>query len=101
MIIALVLVSVLLALSIFANYKLATKFFVVLDDYEDIAQDILSNEEFVLRLRNVVIEMNDRLHEIDSRGSFEADDEVGYFFDQLKEIIEDINNEFIITEEEE
>lgn len=38
-------------------------------------------------------EMLTRMREIDSRGSFESDDEVGYVFTQLKTIIEEYTND--------
>ena len=44
-----------------------------------------------------VIRTQQTLKEIDNRGNFEADDEVGVIFDSIKETIDEINE---ITQEE-
>ena len=45
-----------------------------------------------------VIEISDKkLNQVDARGSFESDDEVGFFFQQIKEL-QKILNEFILKE---
>jgi len=45
-----------------------------------------------------VVELSDhRLKEIDAKGTFKSDDEVGFFFDQITEI-QKILNEFQIKE---
>ena len=36
--------------------------------------------------------MNQEINKIDKRGSFSSDDEVGYFFKELKKIISKLNN---------
>ena len=35
--------------------------------------------------------MNQQIKKIDHKGSFEADDEVGYFYKELKRIINQLN----------
>ena len=44
-----------------------------------------------------VIDTQDTLKEIDDKGSFEADDEIGVVFQSIKETIDELNE---ITEEE-
>ena len=44
-----------------------------------------------------VIDTQNTLKEIDDKGNFEADDEVGVIFDSIKETIDELNE---ITEEE-
>lgn len=48
----------------------------------------------LVRIRAIVIDMRNELKAIDKRGSFESDDEVGFFFKQLKTIIRRLNNFF-------
>jgi len=36
--------------------------------------------------------MNREIKKIDNKGSFSSDDEVGYFFKELKKIISQLNN---------
>jgi hypothetical protein len=45
-------------------------------------------EEFTQR----IIAVNDELKVIDSRGHFEADDEVGTIFEQIKEVVGQLDN---------
>ena len=47
-------------------------------------------EEFTQRIESV----NNELQVIDARGAFEADDEVGFFFQELKEIGKILDNLF-------
>lgn len=50
----------------------------------------LENEQFLLAIRNRVMNKVSDLKQIDKRGSFESDDEVGHFFKDLKKIVLDI-----------
>ena len=45
---------------------------------------IISYQEYINGLGSTVEFMNKRIDEIDSRGTFKSDDEVGFFFDRLK-----------------
>ena len=50
-----------------------------------------------------ISEINYRMKEIDHKGSFKADDEVGYTFTALKECTDDLHNfitKYVNTEEE-
>ena len=54
-------------------------------------------EDFVGNVGEKIIYVNGRLKEIDSTGHFEADDEVGTIFEQIKETVNELN-EFINEE---
>jgi hypothetical protein len=54
-------------------------------------------EDFVGNVGEKIINVNGRLKEIDSTGHFEADDEVGTIFEQIKETVNELN-EFINEE---
>ena len=57
-------------------------------------EDILAGYLGYLDKLSRVIEVSDqKLKQIDSRGTFESDDEVGFFFKQIKGL-QDILNEF-------
>ena len=45
---------------------------------------IISYQEYINGLGNTVEFINKRIEEIDSRGTFKSDDEVGFFFERLK-----------------
>ena len=51
------------------------------------AEDIiLSQNEFIEKFRQMVQTTSTRLNKIDEKGTFESDDEIGWFFDELKKL---------------
>ena len=56
--------------------------------YEDY---ISQYEEWITVLSERIEEADIKLRELDNKGTFESDDEVGYFFDFLKRMIGNIN----------
>ena len=57
-------------------------------------EDILASYLLYLDRISRVIELSDeRLKKVDAKGSFESDDEIGFFFKQIKQI-QSILNEF-------
>ena len=54
-------------------------------------------EDFVGNVGEKIINVNERLKQIDSTGHFESDDEVGTVFDAIKETVNELN-EFINEE---
>lgn len=57
------------------------------DQLEIIAQE---NVDFIMSMRNRVLSQQSYLKQLDRKGAFESDDETGYFFKELKKIINDI-----------
>ena len=53
---------------------------------------IKSYENYMTNLSNTIEFSNRKLKEIDSKGTFEGDDEVGFFFKQLLYLQEQLNN---------
>ena len=51
--------------------------------YEDIAQ---YQQNYIENISTVIGESSKRLREVDEKGTFESDDEVGFFFKGLKEM---------------
>ena len=47
---------------------------------------ITTYEEIILQVNDKIEYVNAQLKLIDEKGTFEADDEVGFFFEELKEI---------------
>ena len=48
-------------------------------------------EDFIAKQSDAVNECNKRVKEIDIRGTFSADDEIGWFFKEIKKIQEALN----------
>jgi hypothetical protein len=53
---------------------------------------IKSYESYMINLSNTIEFSDKKLKEIDSKGTFEGDDEVGFFFKQLLYLQEQLNN---------
>tara|TARA_Y100001973_G_C5156890_1_gene311258 strand:+ start:731 stop:1024 length:294 start_codon:yes stop_codon:yes gene_type:complete len=61
-------------------------------------EDILASYLLYLDRISRVIELSDeRLKKIDEKGSFESDDEIGFFFKEVKQI-QEVLNEFQVKE---
>lgn len=87
MILLVIILVVLLTASIYGNIK-------SLQNIELLENQIENFSDELLRLRRIVIDMRNELKAIDRRGSFEADDEVGIFFKNLKTIVNRLDNFF-------
>ena len=55
---------------------------------------ITQYEELILQVNDKIEYVNQQLKLIDEKGTFEADDEVGFFFKELKEIGKLLDNLF-------
>lgn len=84
-------VFVVFLASLYGNYNL-------LKSNESLETELeKANEENELlyeTITNIQLQINNsskRLEEIDSKGTFKSDDEVGYFFEELKKIQSDLN----------
>jgi hypothetical protein len=53
------------------------------EKYEDIAQ---YQQNYIENMSTIIAESSKKIEEIDQKGSFKSDDEVGYFFEMLKEV---------------
>ena len=56
---------------------------VKVEKYED-SVDLLQNT--ITAIQSTIEDSQKHLNELDKRGVFQSDDEVGYFFEQLKEV---------------
>lgn len=90
MVLTIIVLSICLGISIFVNINLTKKY----EQLDDMAQEsvdiLLENERFLTELRNRVRSQQSYLRQLDRIGSFEADDETGYFFKEMKDIMNDI-----------
>lgn len=59
-----------------------------LEAYEDVVQN---QSQYIKAVGTLIKQSNERINEIDSKGVFRSDDEVGYFFNTLKEIQQSLN----------
>lgn len=90
MLIGIIVLSVLLLSSIYVNINLYKKFDKLEEMAENSVDTLLENEKFLTELKNRVLSQQSYLRQLDRIGSFEADDETGYFFKEMKDIVNDI-----------
>jgi hypothetical protein len=83
----------MLILSIIAIINLITQ----VEKQDELIEDALKSETYyrdiIDSLREKVLQAQVRMKEIDIRGSFEADDEVGYTFKSLQGVVDELNSE--------
>ena len=88
MILAIIILSVAVVVLGYTTFNLLRK----IEKQEDILSSYLTYLDRISR----VIEVSDKkLKTIDSKGTFSSDDEVGFFFQQIKGL-QDILNEFVL-----
>ena len=80
--ISIILISILTVLVIvlgFTSYNLLKKY----EEVEDVVNDY---DTYITEFSNEVTSIEKRIKEIDAKGTFEVDDEIGWFFKQIKVI---------------
>ena len=91
MVITIVLLSILLVISTYVNINLLKKFEKIEEMTDNSVDILLENEKLLTSLKNRLLSQQSYLRQLDRIGAFEADDETGYFFKELKSIINDIS----------
>ena len=86
MLTAIIILSFLVVILGYTTYNLLRKN----EKQEDILAGYL---DYLDKLSRVIEVSDEKLKQIDSRGTFESDDEVGFFFQQIKGL-QDILNDF-------
>ena len=86
MIIAIIILSVLVIALGYTTFNLLRKF----EKQEDILVGYL---DYLDKLSRVIEVADEKMKDVDSKGTFSSDDEVGFFFQQIKGL-QDILNEF-------
>ena len=84
MLIAIVLLSLVSIVLGIAIRNLLVK----VEKYEDITVD---QTEYLQNISNVIKDSQKHLQSLDERGVFQSDDEVGYFFEQMKEVQKELD----------
>ena len=94
MLIALISISVLLLASSLIIINLLRKVEMMEDYVKDLEDSNLNYYTFFSNLKSKVRESYYRMKNIDRLGSFEADDETGFIFKELKDIADQLNGDF-------
>tara|TARA_R110002096_G_scaffold22171_1_gene71656 strand:+ start:298 stop:582 length:285 start_codon:yes stop_codon:yes gene_type:complete len=94
MVTTIVILSIVLAISLFVNLNQLRK---QESNSEYISELESSNVEyytFFTTLKARIGESNSKLKQLDRLGSFEADDETGFIFKEMKDIFDSLNKGF-------
>ena len=78
------ILSILVVVLGFTTFNLLRKVEQSEDELKRRKDAIISYQEYVNGLGSTVEFMNKRIKEIDAKGTFNSDDEVGFFFERLK-----------------
>ena len=85
MLITIIILGVLLVLSVYFVWNLLRK----VEKLEDMLANLGS---YVSDVTELIVKSQERIQEIDQNGTFQSDDEVGFFFENLKEIQNILNS---------
>jgi len=94
MITTIIILSVLLLTSIFVNINQLRKQESQTDYIEELENSNTEYYTFFQKLKTQIGESNSKLKQIDRLGSFEADDETGFIFKELRDMYDDLNRGF-------
>ena len=94
MVATIIVLSLLLISSIYVNINLTKKFEKLEEMAESSVDALLENEKLLTSLKNRLLSQQSYLKNLDRIGAFEADDETGYFFKELKSTVNDISAYF-------
>jgi len=84
MLVTVIILSILLVILLIAVRNLLIK----VEKYEDVVTD---QTLYLQNISDIITESNKHLKNLDEEGIFEADDEVGYFFQQMKAVQEELD----------
>lgn len=88
------LLVIMLSIATYIVRNLLKKMETLEDNIDELVKNITEYDTFYDDLKRRVNESNSRLKQIDRLGSFEADDETGVIFKELKDIVNDLNERF-------
>ena len=82
-----ILIGILAGLCIILGYTT----FNLLRKNEKLEDITLSYREYLLKLKDHIEASDRKLKEIDNKGTFDSDDEIGWFFKSIKELQDKLN----------
>tara|TARA_R110002050_G_scaffold118879_2_gene236561 strand:+ start:2445 stop:2729 length:285 start_codon:yes stop_codon:yes gene_type:complete len=94
MVTTIVILSIVLAISLFVNLNQLRKQESHAGYIEELESSNAEYYTFFISLKTRVGESNSKLKQLDRLGSFEADDETGFIFAEMKDIFNDLNKGF-------
>ena len=87
-----ILLYTILTISILLNILLFIRGMVLVKQNEELADSVIEANDVVEESQATLDKMLEEMRTLDIKGSFEADDEVGTVFTELKELIQKYKN---------
>jgi hypothetical protein len=87
-----ILLYTILAISILLNILLFVRGMILVRQNEQLADAVIESDNVVEESQATLEKMLEEMRTLDIKGSFEADDEVGTVFTELKELIQKYKN---------
>ena len=87
-----ILLYTILTISILLNILLFVRGMILVRQNEQLADAVIESDNVVEESQATLEKMLEEMRTIDIKGSFEADDEVGTVFTELKELIQKYKN---------
>lgn len=89
MLVTIIILSILVVILLFAIRNILLK----VEKYEDISTN---QQEYLLRISDFIKDSKMHLQKLDEKGVFQSDDEVGYFFEQMKNIQKELDRYMLV-----
>ena len=84
MLVAVIILSILVLILSIAIRNMMLK----IEKYEDVT---VSQTSYLQNISDIITNSQMHLNNLDEKGVFRSDDEVGYFFEQMKEVQKELN----------
>jgi len=94
MITTIIVISIVLAISLFVNINQLRKQESQSEYIDELENSNTEYYTFFQKLKTQVGESNSKIKQLDRLGSFEADDETGFIFQEMKDIFDSLNKGF-------
>tara|TARA_R110002050_G_C8636898_1_gene488941 strand:- start:226 stop:510 length:285 start_codon:yes stop_codon:yes gene_type:complete len=91
---AIIILSIILIISIFVNINQLRKQEADAEYIDELESSNAKFYDFFTTLKSRMNESNSKLKQIDRLGSFAADDETGFIFTELRDMINELNEGF-------
>ena len=85
MITLIIVLSILVSVLGYVSYNLFKK-------VEKLEKIVDSQDQYIARFSSTVNNTNRRLEDIDAKGTFQSDDEIGWFFESVKTLQSELND---------
>ena len=92
--ITIIILSIILFVSLLINFNQMRKQEALESYIEELENSNTDYYQFFTTLKSRINESNSKLKQIDRLGSFEADDETGFVFTELRDIVDELNKGF-------